>query len=51
VGGISGYENFLEALEDPKHPEHDELLEWVGGTFGPDVFDLKEVNRLLHAMG
>jgi hypothetical protein len=50
VGGISGYENFLEALGDPKHPEHDELLEWIGGSFDPEAFDLDGVNRLLRAM-
>jgi len=50
VGGILGYENFLEAVEGPKHPEHDELLEWVGGAFDPEAFDVNKVARLLHAM-
>ena len=49
VGGIPGYENFLEAITDPKHPEHEELKEWIGGTFDPEAFDLDEVNRLLRA--
>jgi hypothetical protein len=26
VGGIWGYYRFLEAIQDPKHPEHGELL-------------------------
>ncbi len=50
VGGIPGYENFLQALADPNHPEHDEYLEWIGGSFDPEAFDLDEVNRLLRAM-
>jgi Plasmid pRiA4b ORF-3-like protein len=50
VGGIPGYENFLEAIADPKHPEHDELLEWIGGSFDPEAFNLNEVNRHLRAM-
>ena len=46
-GGIWGYASFLEAIRDPEHPEHDEMLEWVGGEFDPDIFDLDEVNREL----
>jgi hypothetical protein len=44
VGGIGGYYRFLEAIQDPKHPEHGELLEW-GGPFDPDAFELDEINR------
>ena len=47
VGGIPGYENFLEALRDPKHPEHDEMMEWIGGTFDPEAFDINETNQRL----
>ena len=43
-GGVWGYKNFLEALRDPKHPQHDELLDWVGGEFDPEHFDVKEVH-------
>ncbi len=42
-GGIYGYEEFLEAIKDPGHDEHDEMLEWVGGEFDPEKFDPKEV--------
>ena len=31
VGGLPGYENFLEAIGDHDHPEHEELTEWAGG--------------------
>jgi hypothetical protein len=47
VGGAWGYESFLEALRDPKNPEHDEYLEWVGGEFDPEAFDLEEINQAL----
>ncbi len=50
VGGIPGYENFREAIRDPRHPDHKELSEWIGGDFDPEAFDLNEVNRLLRAM-
>jgi len=44
VGGISGYALFLEAIADPKHPEHAEMLEWIGGCFDPESFDSGETN-------
>ncbi|SFE96917.1 pRiA4b ORF-3-like protein [Nitrosomonas sp. Nm166] len=51
IGGVPGYAMFLEAISDPKHPEHDSMLEWIaddtGDTFDPERFDLDEVNNLL----
>ena len=47
VGGASGYERFLQALADASHEEHDEQLEWVGGAFDPEKFDLEYVNTEL----
>ena len=46
-GGIWGYASFLEAIADPQHSEHDELLEWVGGAFDPTLFDIAAVNAAL----
>lgn len=51
VGGIWGYYGFLETIADPDDPEHDDLLEWVGGEFDPERFDLDEINAELKAMG
>lgn len=47
VGGVWGYESFLEAIRDPAHPEHEELLGWAGGSFDPEEFDLEDVNDAL----
>jgi hypothetical protein len=47
VGGIPGYEMFQEAITDPSHPEYEDMLEWIGGDFDPEHFDLAEVNDLL----
>ncbi|MDR2450190.1 MAG: plasmid pRiA4b ORF-3 family protein [Candidatus Accumulibacter sp.] len=47
VGGPPGYENFIEAIADPDHPEHEEMLDWVGGSFNPAAFDLERINALL----
>jgi Plasmid pRiA4b ORF-3-like protein len=49
-GGVWGYAGFLEAIQDPKHPEHDEMFEWVGGEFDPEAFDLDEVNTALQRL-
>ena len=46
-GGVRGYEYFLEAIFDPDHEEHDEMLEWVGGEFDPEKFDIMLANREL----
>ncbi len=47
VGGMWGYYDFLEALQDPEHEEHESYLEWIGGDFDPEAFDLDEVNETL----
>ncbi|MBI4369218.1 MAG: plasmid pRiA4b ORF-3 family protein [Elusimicrobia bacterium] len=47
VGGMGGYENFLEAIKNPDHPEHQELLHWVGEVFDPEAFDLNYINKRL----
>jgi Plasmid pRiA4b ORF-3-like protein len=49
-GGIWGYAGFLDAIQDPQHPEHEEMLAWVGGEFDPEAFDLDEVNRELQRL-
>ena len=43
VGGVSGYENFLQAIADPEHEEHESLLKWVGGGFDPERFEAASV--------
>jgi len=47
VGGVWGYADFVEAIQDPDHERHEELLEWIGGEFDPEAFDSAEVNRWL----
>lgn len=47
IGGIWGYVEFLEAMADPNHEQHDELKEWYGGDFDPERFAPDEVNQLL----
>jgi hypothetical protein len=46
-GGPWGYADFVEAIKDPKHPDHEDLLEWIGGEFDPEAFDLEDINKRL----
>jgi Plasmid pRiA4b ORF-3-like protein len=50
-GGPWGYPEFLEAIQTSTHPEHESMLEWVGGEFDPEAFDLEEVNEALKQIG
>jgi hypothetical protein len=47
VGGTPGYLEFLKAIGNPKHPEHEDMLIWIGGAFDPEGFDLNAINRTL----
>ncbi|NTW88313.1 MAG: plasmid pRiA4b ORF-3 family protein [Desulfobulbaceae bacterium] len=47
VGGPYGYQEFLEAIADPEHEEHEAIQEWLDDDFDPDFFDLTEINELL----
>jgi len=49
-GGPWGYPDFVEAISNPDHREHEEMLEWVGGEFDPERFDLESVNKELRRM-
>jgi hypothetical protein len=50
VGGPWGYGEFLEAIADPKHERRTELLEWSGGDFDPQRFDIDTINRRLASL-
>jgi len=40
VGGVGGYQDFLEIMADREHPEHAATKRWCGGYFDPEWFDL-----------
>jgi len=46
-GGPYRYAEFLKAIRDPSHPEHEDMVEWLGGEFDPAYFDLEDVNQQL----
>jgi len=47
VGGVWGYDSMLEILKQPDHEEYESFIEWLGGEFDPEHFDIEEVNELL----
>jgi hypothetical protein len=52
VGGAPGYAVLLDAMADPRHPEHVEQVLWLEEVYGageldPEAFDAEAVSRLL----
>lgn len=47
VGGPGGYEEFLQAVGDPSHDQHDAMRRWCGGPFDPKGFDINSANRAI----
>jgi hypothetical protein len=50
VGGVGGYADFLNVIEDIHHKERNEKLEWAGGDFNADSFDIRSVNLQLELL-
>ncbi|CAN5237185.1 hypothetical protein BH23BAC1_BH23BAC1_36730 [soil metagenome] len=46
-GGIWRYQEILGILADKNHPEYDEVTEWMGENWDPELFDCDRVNVLL----
>jgi hypothetical protein len=42
-GGVWGYANLVEALLDPKHPDHEDLRNWIRRGWGPEIFKASDV--------
>jgi len=48
VGSISGFEEFLEAMADPEHEEHEWMLEWYGKPFDPEDIDERRLHMIIN---
>ena len=51
VGGVPGYDEFLDAMADPNHPSHEEMRDWYGQLFDPNAFNLKAINLMFQPAG
>ena len=47
VGGFPGYYEFLNAMSDPKHPEHQDLMDWHGGPYDPAAPDTEALTSMV----
>lgn len=51
VGGPGGYQEFLEAIVDPRHEHHRELKQWWGSaSFDPNTINNHQIEKALHAL-
>jgi hypothetical protein len=46
-GGSQGFFETLEAFQGANHPEHCDVVEWLGEDFAPEFFASEEINRRL----
>jgi hypothetical protein len=46
-GGEGGYYHLLKVIGNPSHPEHADMLTWVGDEYDPEYFDADIVNERL----
>ena len=44
-----GYQELLDILADPDHPERAESLEWFGEEFDPEDFSVEGASAILAA--
>jgi hypothetical protein len=44
VGGVFGFADYVEAITDPDHDEHEDCLEW-SGPFDPAAFDTSAATK------
>jgi Plasmid pRiA4b ORF-3-like protein len=43
VGGIPGFEHFINVIANPPHPEHADIKRWYGRTFDPNDISKAEI--------
>jgi hypothetical protein len=43
-GGVAGYQDILHILGNPSHEQYEEIRDWVGIYFDPEIFDKTAVH-------
>jgi len=49
-GGVWGYAELLEIIKNPKRKDHEEMMDWLGGEFDPEAFNIEHVNIYLQKL-
>ncbi len=49
-GGVWGFYDLMEIIKNNKHPEHNEMLEWLGGHYDAEHFNKELVNKELEPL-
>ncbi len=49
-GGTYGFADLLQIIADLEGEEYESMMEWLGGSFDPEAFDLKKTNRFLRKL-
>jgi Plasmid pRiA4b ORF-3-like protein len=47
IGGPYSYPDFVDAITNPSHPEHQAMLDWHGGPFDPAAINPDAIDRRL----
>jgi hypothetical protein len=47
VGGPWGYAEYLDAMADPNHEHHADMVEWRGPDFDPEIVDEVAIQKRL----
>jgi len=50
IGGPWGYAEYLEAMADPDHERHAEMVEWCGPDFDPNAVDEADIRKQLNRL-
>jgi hypothetical protein len=48
-GGVGGYEELLAILARPKGKRYREMMEWLGGPFDSEAFDVWKTDAALRS--
>jgi hypothetical protein len=49
-GGAWGYGDVLKIIKNRRHKEHKSMMEWLGGEFNPEAFDVERANKCLQKL-
>lgn len=49
-GGIGGFYGLLDIIGNKRHPERNEMLEWLGGHYDSEYFDRDKINDELASL-